>query len=115
MFSRTLPALLAGLLWALPPAASSQETMYVTDKLFLGLYDNAVLSTEVTSLVWEAETCRWVIRTDRGDETRAWASLRRVERMPTDDAANARHDGTGSTGANLGASLGSFWEVMFSA
>jgi cation diffusion facilitator CzcD-associated flavoprotein CzcO len=36
-----------------------------------GLYDQAVLSTEVTSLDWEAETSRWIIRTNRGDEMRA--------------------------------------------
>ena len=36
-----------------------------------GLYDNALLSTSVTSLSWEAETSRWIIRTDRGDEFRA--------------------------------------------
>ena len=35
------------------------------------LYDNACLHTEVTSVEWEAETSRWVIRTDRGDEMRA--------------------------------------------
>lgn len=32
------------------------------------LYDNALLSTSVTSLEWEDPTSRWVIRTDRGDE-----------------------------------------------
>ena len=32
-----------------------------------GLYDKAVLSTEVTSLEWEQSSQRWVIRTDRGD------------------------------------------------
>ena len=36
-----------------------------------GLYDKAVLSTEVTRLDWEQESSRWVIRTDRGDEMRA--------------------------------------------
>ena len=35
------------------------------------LYDNAVLSTEVTSLDWDAEAGRWIIRTNRGDEMRA--------------------------------------------
>ncbi len=35
------------------------------------LYDNAVLSTEVTELEWEASSSRWLIRTDRGDEIRA--------------------------------------------
>ena len=36
-----------------------------------GLYDNALLSTEVTELEWEPATSRWIIRTDRGDEMRA--------------------------------------------
>ncbi len=36
-----------------------------------GLYDNALLGTEVTSLEWDDETKRWVIRTNRGDEMRA--------------------------------------------
>ena len=36
-----------------------------------GLYDNAVLSTEVTSLEWDDDSARWIIRTDRGDEMRA--------------------------------------------
>ncbi len=36
-----------------------------------GLYDNACLSTEVTGLEWEAESSRWIIRTNRGDEMRA--------------------------------------------
>ena len=36
-----------------------------------GLYDNALLSTSVTSVAWDAETSRWIIRTDRGDEFRA--------------------------------------------
>ncbi|TDT14829.1 cation diffusion facilitator CzcD-associated flavoprotein CzcO [Ilumatobacter fluminis] len=36
-----------------------------------GLYDNALLGTEVTSLEWEDDTKRWVIRTNRGDEMRA--------------------------------------------
>jgi cation diffusion facilitator CzcD-associated flavoprotein CzcO len=36
-----------------------------------GLYDNAVFSTEVTEVEWETDTCRWVIRTNRGDEMRA--------------------------------------------
>ncbi|MEM6997781.1 MAG: NAD(P)/FAD-dependent oxidoreductase, partial [Patescibacteria group bacterium] len=35
------------------------------------LYDNAVLSTEVTSLDWDAAASRWIIRTNRGDEMRA--------------------------------------------
>ncbi|HUF98613.1 MAG TPA: NAD(P)/FAD-dependent oxidoreductase [Ilumatobacter sp.] len=32
-----------------------------------GLYDNAVFSTEVTSLVWNEAIHRWEIRTNRGD------------------------------------------------
>ena len=36
-----------------------------------GLYDNALLSTSVTSLEWDASDSRWIIRTDRGDEFRA--------------------------------------------
>lgn len=36
-----------------------------------GLYDNALFSTEVTSLEWDDTTSRWIIRTDRGDEIRA--------------------------------------------
>ena len=36
-----------------------------------GLYDNAVLSTQVTSLEWDDATSRWVIHTDRGDAIRA--------------------------------------------
>jgi cation diffusion facilitator CzcD-associated flavoprotein CzcO len=32
------------------------------------LYDDALLSTQVTSLAWDEERCRWVVRTDRGDE-----------------------------------------------
>ena len=36
-----------------------------------GLYDNALLSTQVTELTWDDDTHRWVIRTDRGDEVRA--------------------------------------------
>ena len=36
-----------------------------------GLYENACLHTEVTSLDWDDETSRWIIRTDRGDEMRA--------------------------------------------
>ena len=36
-----------------------------------GLYDDAVFSTEVTSLDWDAGSSRWVIRTNRGDEMRA--------------------------------------------
>ena len=36
-----------------------------------GLYDNAVFSTEVTSLDWDDESARWIITTNRGDEMRA--------------------------------------------
>ncbi len=36
-----------------------------------GLYDNALLSTEVTGLHWDDTVARWIIRTDRGDEFRA--------------------------------------------
>ncbi|NOX29652.1 MAG: NAD(P)/FAD-dependent oxidoreductase, partial [Actinobacteria bacterium] len=32
-----------------------------------GLYENALLSTEVTDVCWDAERGRWVISTDRGD------------------------------------------------
>jgi cation diffusion facilitator CzcD-associated flavoprotein CzcO len=35
------------------------------------LYDNACLSTEVTALEWDADSRRWVIRTNRGDVMRA--------------------------------------------
>ncbi len=36
-----------------------------------GLYDNALLSTEVTDLRWDDELFRWIITTNRGDEMRA--------------------------------------------
>ncbi|HEV7720103.1 MAG TPA: NAD(P)/FAD-dependent oxidoreductase [Iamia sp.] len=36
-----------------------------------GLYDDALLHTEVTSVVWDDDDSRWVIGTDRGDELRA--------------------------------------------
>jgi cation diffusion facilitator CzcD-associated flavoprotein CzcO len=36
-----------------------------------GLYGNALFSTQVTSLEWDDDACRWVIRTDRGDAIRA--------------------------------------------
>ena len=36
-----------------------------------GLYDQAVFSTEVTSLRWDQDSCRWIIGTNRGDEMRA--------------------------------------------
>ena len=35
------------------------------------LYDNAVFSTEVTELLWDDDSSRWIIRTNRGDEMRA--------------------------------------------
>jgi thioredoxin reductase len=35
------------------------------------LYRNACLQTEVQEIRWEADSCRWVITTDRGDEIRA--------------------------------------------
>lgn len=36
-----------------------------------GLYDNACMSTEVTDLTWDDESCRWIIGTNRGDKMRA--------------------------------------------
>jgi cation diffusion facilitator CzcD-associated flavoprotein CzcO len=36
-----------------------------------GLYDGALLHTEVTSVVWSDEESRWIIGTDRGDELHA--------------------------------------------
>ncbi|MFV0526062.1 MAG: flavin-containing monooxygenase [Acidimicrobiales bacterium] len=36
-----------------------------------GLYDKALLSTEVTGVDWDDRAARWVIRTNRGDEFRA--------------------------------------------
>lgn len=36
-----------------------------------GLYDGALFSTAVTSLTWQEDSARWLIRTDRGDEIRA--------------------------------------------
>ena len=36
-----------------------------------GLYDNAALSTEVTSLDWDADSSRWIVRTNRGDVMKA--------------------------------------------
>ena len=33
-----------------------------------GLHDNALFHTEVTDLEWDAGRCRWIVRTDRGDE-----------------------------------------------
>jgi cation diffusion facilitator CzcD-associated flavoprotein CzcO len=35
------------------------------------LYRNALFSTSVTELAWDAATARWIIHTDRGDEIRA--------------------------------------------
>jgi len=32
-----------------------------------GLYDGALLHTEVTDLAWQADTSRWTVTTDRGD------------------------------------------------
>jgi cation diffusion facilitator CzcD-associated flavoprotein CzcO len=36
-----------------------------------GLYEGALFSTSITSLDWNAEISRWIVRTDRGDELRA--------------------------------------------
>ena len=36
-----------------------------------GLCDNALFSTEVTELRWDADSSRWIISTDRGDRIRA--------------------------------------------
>ena len=36
-----------------------------------GLYDKAVFSTAVSSLTWDDQRKRWIIRTDRGDEMAA--------------------------------------------
>ncbi len=36
-----------------------------------GLYDNALFSTEVTSLDWDDDSSRWIIHTNRGDAIRA--------------------------------------------
>ena len=35
------------------------------------LYDDALFSTQVTSLDWDADAARWIVRTDRGDTLRA--------------------------------------------
>lgn len=35
------------------------------------LYNGALFSTSITSLDWNAEISRWIVRTDRGDELRA--------------------------------------------
>jgi cation diffusion facilitator CzcD-associated flavoprotein CzcO len=36
-----------------------------------GLYDNALLSTGITSVEWDPDGSRWVVSTDRGDRIRA--------------------------------------------
>ncbi|MFI5306049.1 MAG: flavin-containing monooxygenase [Polyangiales bacterium] len=36
-----------------------------------GLYDNALFSTQVTRLEWDASSSRWIVHTDRGDAIRA--------------------------------------------
>lgn len=36
-----------------------------------GLYEDALFSTAVTSLVWDESTQQWVVTTDRGDTFRA--------------------------------------------
>jgi cation diffusion facilitator CzcD-associated flavoprotein CzcO len=36
-----------------------------------GLYENACLGTEVTSVEWEEADARWIVRTNRGDAMRA--------------------------------------------
>ena len=36
-----------------------------------GLYDNALFSTQVTALDWDAQAAHWVVATDRGDTIRA--------------------------------------------
>ncbi len=33
-----------------------------------GLHDSALFHTEVTDLEWDATACRWIVRTNRGDE-----------------------------------------------
>jgi cation diffusion facilitator CzcD-associated flavoprotein CzcO len=33
-----------------------------------GLHDNALFHTEITELEWDGARCRWIVRTDRGDE-----------------------------------------------
>ena len=35
------------------------------------LYDNAIFSTQVTALEWDADASQWIIHTDRGDRIRA--------------------------------------------
>ena len=36
-----------------------------------GLYDRALLSTEVTGMAWDPDLSRWILTTDRGDRLRA--------------------------------------------
>ena len=36
-----------------------------------GLYDNACFSTEITAVDWDADSARWIIRTNRNDAMRA--------------------------------------------
>lgn len=36
-----------------------------------GLYERALLSTQITGVAWDGERGRWIVRTDRGDELRA--------------------------------------------
>ncbi len=36
-----------------------------------GLYEHALLSTEVREVVWDEASSRWIVTTDRGDELRA--------------------------------------------
>lgn len=36
-----------------------------------GLYENALLSTQITNLAWDDDASRWIISTDRGDRFRA--------------------------------------------
>ena len=36
-----------------------------------GLYEDALFSTEVSGVVWDAATARWIVRTNHGDEIRA--------------------------------------------
>ncbi|GAA2559602.1 NAD(P)/FAD-dependent oxidoreductase [Winogradskya consettensis] len=36
-----------------------------------GLYDDALFHTRVTELRWDDDSAEWIVRTDRGDETRA--------------------------------------------
>ncbi len=40
------------------------------------LYDNACFSTEVTGMVWEESSRRWIISTNRGDRMRASCAWR---------------------------------------